>query len=92
MSTILYGIHCTLFCAPTYTCTQYRLKDPFLCALYSLCATLSDVSAVIPSDVAWEAVLSLLEDLHNEFKCNWNLQCCSPLYVSDRSFSIGAVQ
>lgn len=41
MSKILYGIDCTLFCALTYTCTPYRSKDPFLCALCSLCATLS---------------------------------------------------
>ena len=70
------------------------MKRP-LCALCSLSVSLyQELSLVIPLSVVWEVVPSLLEDLHNEFKWSWSLQCCSPLYSSVRrsSISIGAMQ
>lgn len=95
ISTVLYGVNCTLFCALTYTCTHCGWKDPFLCALCSLPVSLyQQLSLVLfPGALSWEAVPSLQESPH-ELKWSWCLQCCSPLYcpVGRRSISVGAMQ
>lgn len=55
----------------------------YLCSLLSFCVTSSGVvSVAAPLSVVREAVPSLLQDLHNEFRWSWSWWCCSPLYFS----------
>lgn len=89
---------------PAYVCLQFYMVLIVHFSIYSPIhvhtaqmkrPTLSGVvSVVIPLSAVWEAVPSLLADLHNEFKWSWSLQCCSPpcFSVGKRSISTGTMQ